>query len=211
MSTGVRWVLMTTTRPSSSSTPQTPSIRPSRKRARHPAAQPIPRPRIEERPQLGHRHGPVDCTFGLAESIRQLRLANKSFSRIHRRTPFVKQQPSNQHGARCSQCGSPHPWPRPGPADSPGHLHAADCPRCGGRASLIRQKSRAITGARPIGRLGATKDDDGEQSMSAGLRKSRHAPGRMHGRDLPIRRWAQTNAASLHAAGPGRTDRGVSN
>jgi hypothetical protein len=72
--------------------------------------------------------------------------------------------------------------------DNPGRSYAVDSPRHGGRASLIRQKSGAITGARPTGRLGATKDDDGEESMSARLSKSRRAPGRMHGRNLRIRR-----------------------
>ena len=49
---------------------------------------------------------------------------------------------------------------------------------------LIRQKWGAITGARPTGRVAPSSDDDGEQPTPARLHKSRHAPGRMHGRDL---------------------------
>jgi hypothetical protein len=64
---------------------------------------------------------------------------------------------------------------------------------------LIRQKSGAITGARPTGRVGTAKDDDGEQPTPARLRKSRRAPGRKHGRHLRIRSFGQ---CQRHIAGP---------
>jgi hypothetical protein len=52
------------------------------------------------------------------------------------------------------------------------------------RPDLIRQKSGAITGARPTGRVAPASDDDGEQPTPARLRKSRHVLEPMHGRDL---------------------------
>jgi hypothetical protein len=50
-------------------------------------------------------------------------------------------------------------------------LRAAPLPPGVHLVDLIRQKSGAITGARPTGRLGAARDDDGEQSTSARLRR----------------------------------------
>jgi hypothetical protein len=61
---------------------------------------------------------------------------------------------------------------------------------------LIRQKSGAILGARAAGRLGVGEDDYGEHATPATLRKSRHASGRMHDRDLRTRSFGQCQTST---------------
>lgn len=63
------------------------------------------------------------------------------------------------------------------------------------RFDLIRQKSAAITGARPTGWVAPASDDDGEQPTPARLRKSG-----MHSDGCMVETYAQM---ARHMQGPG--------